>query len=291
MITKQMVNTPDWIEDYLYPFDSNIMELSAGKMHYIDEGKGETLLFVHGTPTWSFVYRKLIKELATHYRCIAIDHLGFGLSEKVDGFSGKPEDHSANLAEFIQRMNLRNITLVVHDFGGPIGLGAALQMPDRVNKVVLMNSWLWATKEDPAAQKVDKIVNQWLGKFMYLSMNFSAKVLLKQAFSNKSLLTKEVHQHYLNPFPDKASRRPLLQLAQALVGSSDWYQTQWENLHQLADREWLILWGMKDPFLGATYLERWRNRLPFAKISELDSGHFVQEEKAEEVISAIRDFL
>ena len=291
MITKQMVNTPDWIEDYLYPFDSNIMELSAGKMHYIDEGKGETLLFVHGTPTWSFVYRKLIKELATDYRCIAIDHLGFGLSEKVDGFSGKPEDHSANLAEFIQRMNLRNITLVVHDFGGPIGLGAALQMPDRVNKVVLMNSWLWATKEDPAAQKVDKIVNQWLGKFMYLSMNFSAKVLLKQAFSNKSLLTKEVHQHYLNPFPDKASRRPLLQLAQALVGSSDWYQTQWENLHQLADREWLILWGMKDPFLGATYLERWRNRLPFAKISELDSGHFVQEEKAEEVISAIRDFL
>ena len=291
MITKQMVNTPDWIEDYLYPFDSNIMELSAGKMHYIDEGKGETLLFVHGTPTWSFVYRKLIKELATDYRCIAIDHLGFGLSEKVDGFSGKPEDHSANLAEFIQRMNLRNITLVVHDFGGPIGLGAALQMPDRVNKVVLMNSWLWATKEDPAAQKVDKIVNQWLGKFMYLSMNFSAKVLLKQAFSNKSLLTKEVHQHYLNPFPDKASRRPLLQLAQALVGSSDWYQTQWENLHQLADREWLILWGMKDPFLGATYLERWRNRLPFAKISELDSGHFVQEEQAEEVISAIREFL
>ncbi|MEM7514696.1 MAG: alpha/beta fold hydrolase, partial [Bacteroidota bacterium] len=186
---------------------------------------------------------------------------------------------------------LRNITLVVHDFGGPIGLGAGLQHTDRINKVVLMNSWLWGTKEDPAAIKVDKIVNQWLGKFMYLSMNFSAKVLLKQAFSDKKLLSKEVHQHYLNPFPDKASRKPLLQLAQALVGSSDWYQTQWENLHKLADKKWLILWGMKDPFLGGTYLERWKNRLPFAHIRELDSGHFVQEEKSKEVISAIREFL
>ncbi|MEL6194296.1 MAG: alpha/beta fold hydrolase [Bacteroidota bacterium] len=291
MITKQIVNTPDWIEDYLYPFDSRIMELSAGKMHYIDEGKGETLLFVHGTPTWSFVYRKLIKELAADYRCIAIDHIGFGLSEKVEGFSGKPEDHSANLVEFIHRMNLRNVTLVVHDFGGPIGLGAGLTFPDRINKVVLMNSWLWGTKEDPAAIKVDKIVNQWLGEFMYLSMNFSAKILLKQAFSDKKLLSKEVHQHYLNPFPDKASRKPLLQLAQALVGSSDWYHRQWKNLHRLSDKEWLILWGMKDPFLGASYLERWKSRLPFAEVRELDSGHFVQEEKSNEVISAIREFL
>ncbi|MEM8900467.1 MAG: alpha/beta fold hydrolase [Bacteroidota bacterium] len=290
MITKQIVNTPNWIEDSQYPFASRMMELSLGKMHYIDEGKGETLLFVHGTPTWSFVYRKLVKELAADYRCIAIDHLGFGLSEKVEGFSGKPEDHADNLADFILKMDLRDITLVVHDFGGPIGLGAGLQHADRIKKVVLLNSWLWATKEDPAAQKVDKIVNQWLGKFMYLKMNFSAKVLLKQAFSKKRLLSKEVHQHYLKPFHDKASRKPLLQLAKALVGSSDWYQTQWENLHQLADKEWLILWGMKDPFLGATYLERWKNRLPFATVKELDSGHFVQEERPNEVISEIKAF-
>ena len=85
MITKQIIPTPAWVEDSLYPFDSRIIELEAGKMHYIDEGKGEVLLFVHGTPTWSFVYRKLIKELAADYRCIAIDHLGFGLSEKVEG--------------------------------------------------------------------------------------------------------------------------------------------------------------------------------------------------------------
>lgn len=290
MITKQIIPTPAWVEDSLYPFDSRIIELEAGKMHYIDEGKGEVLLFVHGTPTWSFVYRKLIKELAADYRCIAIDHLGFGLSEKVEGFSGKPEDHAANLAEFIQKIDLRNITLVVHDFGGPIGLGAGIQLAGRIKQVVLMNSWLWATKEDPAAQKVDSMVNSWVGKFMYLNMNFSAKVLLKQAFSDKKLLSKEVHQHYLKPFPEKASRKSLLQLAQALVGSSDWYHAQWENLHRLADKEWLILWGMKDPFLGKSYLERWKNRLPFARVREVDSGHFVQEEKADEVISEISAF-
>ena len=280
---------PTWLDSSLYPFAHKYIHLSAGKMHYVEEGAGEVILFVHGTPTWSLLYRNMIKSLSTQYRCIAIDHIGFGLSEKVSSFSGKPEDHAQHLSEFIQQLDLKNITLVVHDFGGPIGLGAAIQHPDRIQKIVLMNTWLWATKENSAAQKIDRIVKGWMGKFLYLNMNFSPRVLLKKGFADKKRLAKNVHQHYLRPFPDKLSRYPLLQLAEALVGSSDWYQQQWEQLEVLTDKKWLIVWGMKDPFLNREYLDKWRKRLPHAQVSELDCGHFVQEEKAQELIAEIRN--
>ena len=115
---------PAWLDRSVYPFAHSYARLEAGTMHYVDEGEGETLLFVHGTPTWSFLYRDMIQALSKNHRCVAIDHLGFGLSEKPEKFSGLPEDHAENLAAFIKKLDLRDITLVVHDFGGPIGLGA-----------------------------------------------------------------------------------------------------------------------------------------------------------------------
>lgn len=280
-----------WIDTDLYPFESNYLRLESGNIHYVDEGKGKTILFVHGTPTWSFLYRDFIKKLSKNYRCIAIDHLGFGLSEKKGSFPGTPEWHSKNLSEFIQKLNLQNITLVVHDFGGPIGLAAGIGTPERINKIVVFNSWLWATKEEKAAQKIDKTINSWLGRFLYLNMNFSPKVLLKKGFSDKNNLPKKVHQHYIKPFPNKNSRYPLLNLAKALVGSSDWYQKQWEQLNRLSDKEWLILWGTKDDFIILKYLNKWQDRLPNAKTQEFECGHFVQEEKTSESIKIIDNFL
>ena len=132
-------------------------------MHYIDEGKGAPILFVHGTPVWSFLYRNQIKALAQTHRCIAPDHIGFGLSDKPENWDYKPASHAKNLIQLIKDLDLQNITLVVHDFGGPIGLGAALQLPDRIRQVVVMNTWLWETAHVPAAQKVDKILNSGNG--------------------------------------------------------------------------------------------------------------------------------
>src|SRR3954465_4600219 len=121
-----MENT--WIDKESYPFKSNYIEANCcDNMHYIDEGKGEVILMVHGTPTWSFLYRHLIKDLSGNYRCIAIDHLGFGLSDKPRKYSYKPEELAKNLRHFIEKMNLKNITLMVHDFGGPIGLAYAIE--------------------------------------------------------------------------------------------------------------------------------------------------------------------
>lgn len=280
-----------WVDTSLYPFENKFLRLEAGNMHYVDEGKGETILFVHGTPTWSFLYRDFIKDLSKENRCIAIDHLGFGLSDKPDSALGTPEWHSQNLSEFIKKLDLKNITLVVHDFGGPIGLAAGIENSERIKRVVLFNSWLWATDQREDAQKIEKTVNSGLGKFLYLNMNFSPKVLLKKGFANKKNLSKEIHQQYIKPFPNKSSRIPLLNLAKALVGSSDWYQKQWEQLDALSDKEWLILWGTKDEFITMENLAKWQERIPHAETKEFDCGHFVQEEKTEESIKEIVSFM
>ena len=280
-----------WVDTNLYPFENKFLELEQGNMHFVDEGQGEVILFVHGTPTWSFLYRDFIQELSKTNRCIAIDHLGFGLSEKPDSVKLTPQVHAQNLSEFIQKLDLQNITLVVHDFGGPIGLAAGIENTERIKRVVLFNTWLWETHSNPGAQKIDKIANSWLGRFLYLNMNFSPKVLLKKGFADKSNLSKTVHQHYIKPFPNKKSRHALLDLAQSLAGSSDWYQQQWRQLDKLANKDWLMIWGTKDEFITTDYLTNWTKRLPNARLVEMDCGHFVQEEKSDKAIIEIKSFV
>lgn len=282
---------PQWLDTNLYSFKHQYFYLPEGKMHYVDEGEGEVLLFVHGTPTWSFLYRDFVKELSQNYRCIAVDNLGFGLSDKPAEYPGRPQDHAKNLSKLIRHLDLRNITLVVHDFGGPIGLGAALEQPGRINRIVIFNTWLWETASNPAVNKINKIANSMLGRFLYLRLNFSPKVLLKKGFTDKKKLTKEIHQHYTKPFPNKDSRQSLLRLAESLYGSSDWYQAQWEKLSDLQDKPWLILWGAKDEFITTDYLKMWTDRLPQAEVKTWDCGHFVQEERAPEAIESIESFL
>lgn len=288
-----MKNTlePSWLDTQQYPFENRYIQLDAGKMHYVDEGEGETLLFVHGTPTWSFLYRKYIQALSKNYRCIAIDHIGFGLSEKPADFDGTPQSHSQTLNAFIEKLDLTNVTLVVHDFGGPIGLSSAIQNHHRIKQIVLFNTWLWGTKNNPQAKKVNKLINSAIGKFMYLWLNVSPKLLIKQGISDKKNLTKAIHAQYIKPFPNKTSRISLWNIGKALVGSSDWYQQQWQNLDVLADKPWLILWGKKDAFITTEYLQKWKQRLPKAVVKERESGHFLQEENPTETIVEIKKFM
>ena len=220
-----------------------------------------------------------------------MDHLGFGLSDKPSSFDGKPESHAENLNRFIQHLNLQNVTLVVHDFGGPIGLGAALENTERIKQVVMFNTWLWETESNEAAQKVDKILHSGLGKFMYLRLNFSPKVLLKKGFANKKNLSKAVHQQYIKPFPNKESRYGLLNIGLSLLGSSDWYAQQWQQLDKLEDLPWMIIWGNQDTFITPKYLDKWTSRLPKAEVHRLESGHFVQEESTLEAINYLKAFL
>ncbi|WPP48174.1 alpha/beta fold hydrolase [Catalinimonas niigatensis] len=284
-----MIST--WVNTEEYPFASHTFETSAGNLHYVDEGKGEVILFIHGTPVWSFVYRKLIKDLSTSYRCIAVDHLGFGLSDKPQEADYAPKAHAQRLEALIEHLQLRHITLVVHDFGGPIGLNYVLKHPENVKRVVLFNTWMWSLNDYPEFVRAGKIAASWFGKWLYKYFNFSPKVLIKQAFYDKSKLSKTIHQQYIQAFPDTQSRTGPTAFARHLLASSEWYNSLWERRQIVQQKPVLILWGVKDPLLSLNLLKRWKETLPDARTIELEAGHFVQEEKPEEILEAIYRFL
>ena len=127
---------PAWVDRAQYPFEPRALDVGAGTMRYVDEGTGPPVVMVHGTPTWSFLYRDLVKGLRDRYRCVAPDLLGFGLSDKPAGASYRPEDQGRRLRGLIDRLALKDITLMVHDFGGPIGLSYALEHPGNVKRLV-----------------------------------------------------------------------------------------------------------------------------------------------------------
>jgi haloalkane dehalogenase len=135
-----------WLDKKEFPFRSNFINLDMGRMHYVDEGDGEPIVMCHGNPTWSFLYRHLVKGLSPHYRCVAIDYIGFGLSDKPLTWSYLPHEQARNVETLIDRLGLKDITLVVQDWGGPIGLSYALRHPDNVKRLVIMNTWLWSVK-------------------------------------------------------------------------------------------------------------------------------------------------
>lgn len=272
-------NKENWLNREEYPFKSQYLETPAGRMHYIDEGKGEVLLFVHGTPTWSFLYRQQIRDLSPHFRCIALDHLGFGLSDKPIDFTGNPEDHARNVACLVEHLDLQYVTLVVHDFGGPIALSYAINNAKNVRQIILFNTWMWGTADNKKARKVDRILKSRLGELLYLNLNFSPKVLLKQGFYQKRKLSRNLHQQYIKPFPDKASRWGLLRVGRALIGSSSWYDALWSNVDAFKDKPVLILWGIHDAFFKMSDLDKWQRVLTDVTIHQLEAGHFVMEEQ------------
>ncbi len=161
----------DWIDRTQYPFRPHFLDLPVGRMHYVDEGQGAPILFVHGTPTWSFEWRHLISALAPAWRCIAPDHLGFGLSDRPRGFPYTPQAHAANLARFVDALGLDGMTLVVHDYGGPIGLPLCLEQPQRVTHLVIINSWMWSFGGDRRMVRTARLAGSRMGRFLYRYAN------------------------------------------------------------------------------------------------------------------------
>jgi haloalkane dehalogenase len=286
-----MRNT-DWIDRGEYPFEPHYFETPAGRIHYVDEGEGAPVVMVHGTPTWSFLYRRLIKDLSRDHRVIAVDNLGFGLSDKPEGWSYLPEEHANNLAALIGALSLKDLVLVVHDFGGPVGLSYALDRPANVKGLVLFNTWMWSLKDDPAAARASKLLGGPFGKFLYTRLNFSPRVLLKAAAGDRSKITKEVHRHYLAPFRNRRERVAPWVFARELMASGDWYERLWARRHRIKEKPTLILWGMKDRAFKEGDLGRWKSLFSNSRVVEFpEAGHFVQEEEGDESVAAVRHFL
>lgn len=283
--------------------------LTDGEMHYVDEGSGPPILFVHGTPTNSYEYRHLIAALSKRFRCIAPDHLGFGESSRPQSFAYTPEAHARVLQEFVERLDLKDLTLVVHDFGGPIGLPlvvgseelrvrsiphSPLPTPNsRVQRVVILNSWAWPLDDDPKMVRGAKFIGGAAGRFLYRYANASLRLIMPSAYGDRKKLTPEIHRHYLDVFRDRGARVLVLHaLAKSLLGSRRHYQSLLDRIERLRAVPVLIVWGMKDSAFKPYQLERWRTLVPEAQVETIDgAGHWPHEEEPAVVAAAIERFL
>lgn len=282
------LGAPDWLNVAEYPFRPRFFDTGEGLMHYVDTGTGSPVVLVHGTPTWSFLYRRLIPRLVeSGHRAIAPDQLGFGLSRLPDeapAVACRPRDHARRFAALLDALDLRDITLVVHDFGGPIGLSYAIAHPERVARLVILNTWMWPLDDDARIVRGSRLASSVIGRLLYLRLNASPRWLIPAGFADRRRLDPAVHHQYIAPFATPASRLPLWELARSLLGESAWYDSLWRQRQRLANIPSLLLWGLDDPTFGRAYLERWRTTLPNATVVELPGvGHFVPEEAAREL--------
>lgn len=280
-----------WLDQKEYPFAAKYFSTEGHRLHYIDEGSGETLLFVHGTPSWSFDFRHLVKALSKQYRCIAIDHIGFGLSDKPEHYNYSTLQHSKTLSYFIDYLQLKEITLIAHDFGGPIGMNSALEKPERFKRIIILNSWLWSSENEPAFIKIKKVLKSPLLPFLYRYLNFSPRYLLPSSFGAHKL-PKALLKQYTSPFANKRERNGTVAFAHSLLNDQAWFESLWEQRSKLKHLPMLLIWGMKDLFVSPSYLAKWQNGFPHATTVQLNTcGHFPQEEEHEKTITAIQYWL
>ncbi|WP_242927779.1 alpha/beta fold hydrolase [Pontibacter vulgaris] len=283
---------PEWLDTKEYPFESNFLELEAGKMHYIDEGQGSPIVMIHGTPSWSFLYRNLIKILKKNHRCIAMDLIGFGLSDKPEDWSYKPRAHADNFEKLMEHLQLKDITLLVHDFGAPIGLAYAIKHPQNVKNIVMLNTWTWSLARHQKLSKASKYLVGPLGKFLYNKLNTTNSAAVSELFDEETKLPKSIQQQYVQALGNPEDRVGTLACARELVGVSKWYDELWQDRKKIQDIPTLILWGERDKHVKIEALQTWKEFFHECYVIHFeDSGHFLQEENADEVACFVHNFI
>jgi len=286
------MQSPTWLDETQYPFQPHYFQTSSGSMHYVDEGSGDVILFVHGNPTWSFMFRHLITGLRDRYRCIAIDHIGFGLSDKPADASYLPQFHAKNLKSFIQSLGLKKITLVLHDWGGAIGISYALDSPENVERIVAFNNSFWSVKGVKAAERFSKIVGGPIGWIACHLVNAFPRFVIPSVFGDKSKLPPTVHKQYIRPFSTISSRKGTWVLARSIIRESDWLSDLWDRRLVVNDKPLLLLVGDRDPTFGPDKLARWEDAFPKHRtITYPGVGHFVPEELGPVAVTPIREFM
>jgi haloalkane dehalogenase len=282
----------DWLDRQAYPFESKFFQTPAGMMHYVDEGSGDPVVFVHGNPVWSFVYRNVIASLRNDFRCIAADHIGFGLSDKPREWSCLPEYHARNLEMLLESLDLNNITLVVNDWGGPIGLYYGLRHPERISNLVISNTWLWPVDSDWYYQAFSAFMGGPIGQWLTRQFNFFVRTFMWVVYGDKSKLSPEVHEQYIMPFLNPDERKGMWVFPKQIIDSSPWLGSLWSKIGTLTDKKVLLAWGMKDIAFREKELNTWKQAFPAAVIVRFeDAGHYVAEEKPTELAGEIRKLI
>jgi haloalkane dehalogenase len=279
----------------LYPFASHEIRLDGLRYHYLDEGQGEPLLLVHGNPTWSFYWRELVKPLRARFRLIVPDHIGCGLSDKPQDYEYRLARHVGNLRQLISHLQLEQITLLAHDWGGAIGLGAAVAEPRRFSRFVLFNTAAFRSPDMPWRIRACRI--RILGRLAVQGLNGFARAAVSMAVERPERMTAAVKAGLLAPYDSWgrriATHRFVLDIPMSPGHPS--YETLFEieqKLELLRERPMKFIWGMRDWCFTPAFLERFLEFFPDAEVERLeDAGHYVIEDAYERIAPSVERFL
>lgn len=260
-----------------------------GRMHYIDEGEGCPVLFLHGNPTWSFLYREIVRRLRSRFRCVAVDYPGFGLSDRPEGYGYTPAEHARVVTALVERLELEDLVVMGQDWGGPIGMACALAMPERVAGFVFGNTWFWRT--DRLATRIfSRAMSSGPMRRRILEENWFVERLVPRGTARR--LTEEEMEHYRAVQPDPEARLGVAEFPRQLVAAGDWLAGVAAQVPvKVAARPLLLTWGMRDfAFPPKAFVPRWRSTFPDSTLVELGGArHFIQEDAPAEIAGAIEE--
>lgn len=287
MTTHSVGERPTWVDDELFPFASRFVEIDGNVVHYVDEGTGPTLLMLHGNPVWSFVYREVIATLRGRFRCIALDFPGFGLSTGAPGSRYRAQDHADLLVSFVERLDLTDATLVGHDWGGPLGLYAALQRPGTFERLVLSNTWAWPLNGDPSSELFSRGMGNPVGRALIRRFNPLVNQFIPLGHKRRKLSDAEL-AHYRDATATPARRQACAVLPGELVGARAFFVDLADRLGEVARLPTLIVWASDNPIFTDKYRTRLESLFPHHVTTILHGvGHFPQSDAPAEFSDAI----
>ena len=279
----------------LYPFKSHFFTLNEQKshrLHYIDEGRGETVVMLHGNPTWSFYYRNLVLHLKSDYRCLVPDHIGCGLSDKPQSYNYCLQQHIDNILQWLKGINIGYFHLVVHDWGGAIGMGVATRWPASVRSITVLNSAAFLSQRMPFRIALCRTK---IGSWAVRHWNVFAKAATVMAV--KEPLSPDVKAGYLYPYDSPQHRIAVDRFVRDIPmepshPSYEVLKNIQEHLWLLEGKPCLLAWGMRDFCFTPEFLSVWQQYFPKAESYQFqNAGHYVLEDAKEEILPLIRQFI
>ena len=279
----------------LYPFRSHYLAIDGYRYHYLDEGTGSAVVMLHGNPSWSFYYRNLILRLRGSYRLIVPDHMGCGLSDKPQHYKYCLEKHIENLTSLLEYLDMADCSLVMHDWGGPIGLGYAVEHSDRVRRLVFFNTTINIDRWLPLRILICKL--PFLGTLLIRRLNYFALGAVHMACKQREKMSPAVKSGYLMPYDTYENRIANWSFVQDIPLGSDhptWSIAQKikENLVRLKTCPTLVCWGLKDFCFTPAFLTDIQFYFPHSEVYTFpDAGHYVVEDADEAIAERLEYFL
>ena len=279
-----------------WPFRPRFFEHEGVRLHYVDEGEGEPVVLLHGNPTWGYLYRNFIPPLSQTNRCVVPDYMGFGKSDKPLDQPYTLARHIENFTALALDLDLRDITLVMQDWGGPIGLGFAVDHPERIKRLVILNTWAFRIAEGtPLAPLLELFRQPHVGEGLVQGLNLFVEGFFPAGIHHKERIN-EIMPAYRAPFPDFNSRYGTLAFPRDIPVGDDHPSTPamghvQDNLGKL-NVPTTIIWGMQDPAIPPPLIDAWKGVYAHAEVHKIDTAsHFLQEDEPEQIVSLIQDFL